>query len=172
MRSYRKSVTGASPSVKATCRNAPKRLVPMHPSAPPPRIGTGSGLLARRMLVSSAMHRLPASLFAGVAAALVGGPFLVVALPPAAAFAFAALWGVVFGFIAAGLHDEASVGGALVLGIVIALTADIVDFAFVPATVSAATSFLAHVAFGATFVLAPFVFRLVTATTPGYRRRA
>src|SRR6185437_892785 len=109
--------------------------------------------------VSSAMHRLPASIFAGVAAALLGGPFLVVALPPATAFAFAAIWGVVFGLIAAALHDQASVGGALVLGIVIALAADIVDFAFVPASVSAATSFLAHVAFGATFVLAPLVFR-------------
>ncbi len=92
----------------------------------------------------------------------------------AAAFHFgvAALWGIVFGFAAAILGVGESRGGALALGLVVGLTAQIVDINLVTpallsqlwgsnlwaATVPPLYSWVGHLAFGASFVTAPRMF--------------
>lgn len=93
----------------------------------------------------------------------------------AAAFHFGvcAIWGCVFAFAATLLRADKSVGGSLVLGIVIGLASQIVDIGFVaPAvmntlwgedlwtpTVPPAYSWLGHIAFGLSFAIAPLFFR-------------
>lgn len=93
----------------------------------------------------------------------------------AAAFHFGvcAIWGIVFAFAATLIRADKSVGGSLVLGIVIGLASQIVDINFVaPAvmntlwgedlwtpTVPPAYSWLGHVAFGLSFAIAPLIFR-------------
>lgn len=93
----------------------------------------------------------------------------------AAAFHFGvcALWGIVFGFAATLLRVDKSLGGSLALGIVVGLTSQIVDINFVTpplmsqlwgqdlwaATVPPLYSWVGHLFFGLTFVVAPLLFR-------------
>ncbi len=154
MRSYGKSVTGASPSVKAPAVTA---------------AGVASPMLSFRAMQPS---RLSVALIGGLVASLVGGVVLSYALAPigTVVFAVALAWGLVFGFAATLLRAEASFGAALVLGIVLGLAGDILDAALVPPSVPPARSFLGHVAFGTAFVLAPLVVRVVQARWSRSRR--
>lgn len=88
-------------------------------------------------------------------------------------FGVCAIWGIVFAFAATLLRADVSVGGSLVLGIVIGLASQIVDVNLVApavmnqlwgddlwtATVPPAYSWLGHVAFGLSFAIAPLLFR-------------
>jgi hypothetical protein len=88
-------------------------------------------------------------------------------------FGICAIWGIVFAFAATLLRADKSFGGALILGIVIGLASQIVDINLVTpalmsslwgqdlwtATVPPAYSWLGHVAFGLSFVVAPLIFR-------------
>ncbi len=88
-------------------------------------------------------------------------------------FGVCVVWGIVFAFAATLLRADKSVGGALVLGIVIGLASQIIDINLVTpalmdslwgddlwtAAVPPAYSWLGHVAFGLCFALAPLVFR-------------
>jgi hypothetical protein len=88
-------------------------------------------------------------------------------------FGVCAIWGIVFAFAATLLRADKSFGGSLILGIVIGLASQIVDINFVTpplmnslwgqdlwtATVPPAYSWLGHVAFGLSFVIAPLIFR-------------
>lgn len=88
-------------------------------------------------------------------------------------FGICAVWGIVFGFSAAILRVDRSVGGSLALGIVIGLASQIIDVNLVApalqnrlwgtdlwtATVPPLYSWLGHIAFGLTFAIAPLMFR-------------
>jgi hypothetical protein len=88
-------------------------------------------------------------------------------------FGIAALWGIVYAFAATFLRVDKSVGGSVALGIVIGLAAQILDvniiapalqerlFGYDMFTTTMRPSFiwLAHIAFGLTFGLAPLLFR-------------
>lgn len=88
-------------------------------------------------------------------------------------FGVCAVWGILFAFAATLIRADQSIGGSLVLGIVIALASQIIDIGFVaPAvmnalwgqdlwtpTVPPAYSWLGHVAFGLCFAVAPLFFR-------------
>ena len=99
-------------------------------------------------------------------------------------FGVCALWGVVFAFVATLLRAEQSIGGALLVGIVVGLASQIIDISFVTpalmdslwgedlwtARVPAAYSWLGHVAFGLSFALAPLLFRGLWARWSGVVR--
>jgi len=88
-------------------------------------------------------------------------------------FGVCAIWGIVFAFAATLLRADKSVGGSLVLGIVVGLASQIVDINLVTpalmsslwgqdlwtATVPPAYSWLGHIAFGLCFAIAPLLFR-------------
>ncbi|HEX6839539.1 MAG TPA: hypothetical protein VF334_23340, partial [Polyangia bacterium] len=88
-------------------------------------------------------------------------------------FGVCALGGILFAFAATLIRADQSIGGSLVLGIVIALASQIVDIGFVaPAVMNTlwgedlwtpkvppAYSWLGHIAFGLCFALAPLFFR-------------
>ena len=88
-------------------------------------------------------------------------------------FGVCAIWGIIFGFAATLLRADKSVGGSLMLGIVIGLGSQIIDVNLAApavmnalwgtdlwtATVPPPYSWLAHIAFGLSFVVAPFIFR-------------
>jgi hypothetical protein len=88
-------------------------------------------------------------------------------------FGICAIWGFVFAVAATLIRADQSIGGALVLGIVIGLASQILDIGLVTpalqnarwgqdlwtATVPAAYSWLGHVGFGLSFVIAPLIFR-------------
>ncbi len=93
----------------------------------------------------------------------------------AAAFHFGvcAIWGIVFAFAATLLRVDKSYGGALALGVVIGLAAEIIDVNLVApalmrslwgddlwsATVPPLWSWLGHIVFGLSFVVMPAMFR-------------
>ena len=99
-------------------------------------------------------------------------------------FGVCALWGVVFALAATLLRAESSIGGALLVGIVIGLASEIIDVGFVApslmdslwgedlwtARVPAAYSWPGHVAFGLSFAVAPLVFRGLWARWSGVVR--
>lgn len=111
-------------------------------------------------------------------------------------FGVCAIWGIVFAFAATLLRADKSIGGSLVLGIVVGLASQIIDINFVTpavmntlwgddlwtATVPPPYSWLGHIAFGLCFAIAPLVFRGLwvrwsgaadgAATTRAYRPRA
>jgi hypothetical protein len=84
-----------------------------------------------------------------------------------------AIWGIIYAFAATLLRADKSYGGALVVGIIIGLASQIVDINLVTpslmtsmwgqdlwtATVPPLYSWLGHLAFGVTFVIAPSMFR-------------
>lgn len=88
-------------------------------------------------------------------------------------FGVCAIWGIVFAFAATLLRADKSFGGSLILGVVIGLASQIIDINMVTpalqttrwgqdlwtATVPPLYSWLGHVAFGLTFVIAPLLFR-------------
>ncbi|HEX8953055.1 MAG TPA: hypothetical protein VF945_14470 [Polyangia bacterium] len=88
-------------------------------------------------------------------------------------FGVCALWGIIFAFSATLLRCDDSIGGSLALGIVIGLASQIIDVNLVaPALMDSlwgedlwtghvppAYSWLAHVAFGLSFAVAPLFFR-------------
>lgn len=117
--------------------------------------------------------RIGASIASGLAASLVGGvvmaALMLVARQPvdASLIGICALWGVVFAFAATLLRAEASVGGALLIGVVIGLASDIFD---VRTTTAPAWRWLGHVAFGLSVALAPLLFRGLWARRSGVVR--
>jgi hypothetical protein len=88
-------------------------------------------------------------------------------------FGVCALWGIIFAFAATLLHVDGSFGGALALGIIVGLSAQIIDINLVtPAvmnqlwgqnfwevTVPPFFSWVGHLVFGMSFVVAPLIFR-------------
>jgi hypothetical protein len=88
-------------------------------------------------------------------------------------FGICVIWGIVYGIAATLLRVDKSVGGALTLGLIVGLASQIIDVNLVtPAfmarvwgynlwadTVPPLYSWVAHVAFGATFAIAPLLFR-------------
>jgi len=88
-------------------------------------------------------------------------------------FAICAIWGIVFAFAATLLRVDKSYGGSLALGVAVGLASQIVDINLVTpplmhslwgdnlwaATVPPAWSWIGHVAFGISFVMAPALFR-------------
>ena len=88
-------------------------------------------------------------------------------------FGICLAWGIAFALVATLIRADKSIGGALVLGVVVGLFSQIVDIGLIApplqkalwgddlwtATVPAAYSWLGHIAFGLTFVIAPLLFR-------------
>jgi hypothetical protein len=95
--------------------------------------------------------------------------------PTAAALLFGvcAVWGIVYAFAATQLRVDKSVGGSVVLGLIIGLASQIVDVELITPTVMNRLwgnnlwaenvppifSWLGHIIFGLSFVVFPFVFR-------------
>lgn len=88
-------------------------------------------------------------------------------------FGVCAIWGIIFGFAATLLRADKSFGGSLILGVIVGLLSQIVDINLVTpalmnslwgsdlwmATVPPLYSWLGHIAFGLSFVVAPLMFR-------------
>jgi hypothetical protein len=155
--------------------------------------------IGRTPVTTAHLARFAASLVSALVASLVGGVVMAVvmvvafsafehtsvlyALRPIGTlfhFGICALWGIVFALAATLLRADRSVGGALILGIVIGLFSQIIDVDLVAprlqgalwghelwaATVPAAYRFVGHVAFGLTFVLAPLFARALGPAPP------